>query len=625
MDKRWIYNRLKTMNLFEITWRIQQKALYKREYNLYYLSKKSKVINVKLTKKLCELQPNVKTIGLNLENINFTKFEKLDLFDLYDYDNFKDKWNAGFQTENVWDEERFSNYINCSQKINIGDIRTNWELNRHFQFSCLAKTYYVTGNIMYFNEFRNLFMDWNEHNLFLHGVEWKSAMEVAIRVNSWIFSYAFLFEAMKKYNNEYSDLLELISNGIKVMVNYIIKHRARFSSTNNHLIVEMYAVCLAGVFFEYKPWIKYSSKILTKELKKQNHIDGVNKEMSLHYQSFIMEAYGLLMLIFNKNNIHIPNDWPIYLNNMSEFVCDCCGNFGETIVFGDNDEGKILDLSGVKFDHYRYVLDLMGLVLSKRYSELNSLHENLYWLFTSHEIDKSRKKEKYLSSLSNCYKKGGYTIIRSKDRKVLIGIDHADLGLGKLAAHGHADALSFQLFVKGIPVFVDSGTFNYHIYPEDRDCFRKTDNHNTVSIDGKDQSEMLGPFMWGKKAKCSLLEYKNDPDQVKISAKVEYGDIEHIRTLTYDFESLVNIKDMVKSSKRYTLTFLVNPEIEINVREGCTNLSLNKKCKVQLYNSSRTQDMVSYNYSSMYNKKVIGHAIKYIINEESCITRIQIG
>lgn len=27
--------------------------------------------------------------------------------------------------------------------------------------------------------------------------------------------------------------------------------------------------------------------------------------------------------------------------NMSEFMCDCCGECGETVVFGDNDEGKI--------------------------------------------------------------------------------------------------------------------------------------------------------------------------------------------------------------------------------------------------------------------------------------------
>lgn len=75
-----------------------------------------------------------------------------------------------------------------------------------------------------------------------------------------------------------------------------IKILFKYSSANNHLIVEMYAVGMSGIFFDYKPWEKLAFKILTEELPRQNYADGVNKEMSLHYQSFVMEAYGLLMI-----------------------------------------------------------------------------------------------------------------------------------------------------------------------------------------------------------------------------------------------------------------------------------------------------------------------------------------
>ena len=43
----------------------------------------------------------------------------------------------------------FSYDIPCSQQEDIGDIRTNWELNRHFQFSALAKSYYISGCLLY--------------------------------------------------------------------------------------------------------------------------------------------------------------------------------------------------------------------------------------------------------------------------------------------------------------------------------------------------------------------------------------------------------------------------------------------------------------------------------------------
>lgn len=47
-----------------------------------------------------------------------------------------------------------------------GDIRTNWELNRHRQFTLLAKSYFVTSVDGYFSELSDLFEDWNEQNPF---------------------------------------------------------------------------------------------------------------------------------------------------------------------------------------------------------------------------------------------------------------------------------------------------------------------------------------------------------------------------------------------------------------------------------------------------------------------------
>ena len=85
---------------------------------------------------------------------------------------------------------------------------------------------------------------------------------------------------------------------------------------------------------------------------------------------------------------------------------------------------------------------------------------------------------------------------RGEDR-VSVLFDCAELGYGSIAAHGHADALSFTLRVGGRDVFVDPGTFDYFTYPEWRTYFRTTASHNTLEIDGRDQSAMLGPFLWG--------------------------------------------------------------------------------------------------------------------------------
>lgn len=584
----WYLNRLKAMNMGEICWRFQQKNLQKQERRKYY-KENLPVYEFELLDELKNLNAQVDRISINWNNEKFTVFKEQNLFGGYSYNKYKRAWDAGFQTENVWPTDQCSYDISISQREDIGDIRTNWELNRHYQFAGMAKSFYVTGDLSILEELQELFYDWNNKNHFLCGVEWTSAMEIAIRVNSWIYTYCFLNKAFEKYNLENNKILKDISRGIIVMADYIVKHRAKYSSANNHLIVEMYAVGMSGIFFDYKPWEKLAFNILTKELPRQNYADGVNKEMSLHYQSFVMEAYGLLMIEMKHNHIKIPQIWEEYLMHMSEFMCDCCGEYGETVVFGDNDEGKILDLSGEDFDHYRYVLDLMGSVLPKRYSKMENIHENLYWILSDDFQNSVLKKNCYYSPEVKCYREGGYTLWRSKNNKVLIGIDHADLGFGSLAAHGHADALSFQMFIEGMPVFVDPGTYNYHVPKMMRDDFRATKNHNTVCVDGANQAEILGPFLWGKRYECKEAEVQEQEEEIYFEAAIQNNGNTHKRKMRMSDKDIIKIEicddlELSKDTKKVEQIFMLGTECRW-MEDACINIGnymLNIKSTAQI-------------------------------------------
>jgi uncharacterized heparinase superfamily protein len=79
---------------------------------------------------------------------------------------------------------------------------------------------------------------------------------------------------------------------------------------------------------------------------------------------------------------------------------------------------------------------------------------------------------------------------------VLLVGNGGPLGLKPLAAHGHADALSFWLSIDGNPIFVDPGTFLYHSGGKWRDYFRSTAAHNTVRVDQTDQATILSDFIY---------------------------------------------------------------------------------------------------------------------------------
>lgn len=566
---KWYFSRLKAMDFHEIIWRLHQKQIQKKEYkNIYQLN--LPVIEIPLDEKIIKHKYDSNKIKINKNCKNYKIFTELDLFaGTFDYYKYKKRWNAGFQTDNVWPENEFSYSIPCTGRIDIGDIRTNWELNRHYQFSALAKSFYLTNNVKYLNELYDLFFDWNQHNLFLHGVEWNSPMEIAIRVNSWCFTLAFLNMVDKKYNEpRFLRLKHDLEHGILVMTDHITQHYSSYSSANNHLIIELYAVCLVGILFNNKSWEKESIQKLTDELVRQNYSDGVNKEMSLHYQTFIMEAYGLLMLLMKFNNIEIPAIWNKYLSKMSEFVADSYDDRGQAIIFGDNDEGKILNLSGKSFDYYKYILDLMSIILDVRYTCLKELDENLQWLINDDLLYKSYNKKIYQKKSLKCYKQGGYTFIRDKKKGLFIGIDHADLGFGVLAAHGHADALSFQLYLNGKPIFIDSGTYNYHISPKDRDNFRSTKSHNTVLVNNNNQSEILGPFLWGRKARCEVLQFPLDEHKVLIATHDGYKNVVCKRKFEYDDKNKrFFIEDVIEGTDKYEAHFILPSTINIKFLE----------------------------------------------------------
>src|SRR5206468_507056 len=64
-------------------------------------------------------------------------------------------------------------------------------------------------------------------------------------------------------------------------------------------------------------------------------------------------------------------------------------------------------------------------------------------------------------------------------------VDAGPLGYTAIAAHGHADALSFTLSVGGSEFLIDPGTCAYHTQERWRQYFRGTAAHNTLRVDGR--------------------------------------------------------------------------------------------------------------------------------------------
>lgn len=555
---QWYINRLRAMNLQEVAWRLQQKRLERIERQ--HFGQNAVRVDAEIwNKELVHLQFHGEAFGINLDNTDYTIDTNPRLLHGPDFD----KW-----------PDTFSYSLDYKQRDDLGDARSCWEKHRHFQYALLAKAYHATGEKRYYTELEQKLEDWCVQCPFLHGIAWTSVMEVAIRSINWMLTMVFCKEGK---------LVEKMRIGVINMTDYIVNHYSRFSSANNHLLVEAAAIGVAGYAFDYLPWKQLAIGLLSDELSNQNYADGVNKELSLHYQTFGMEAYCLLARVMQVNGTSIPAEWLNMLDKQGEYVSHAVWREQTPMEFGDDDEGKIVDLQGGVWSHPNYILQFCSLITGKRYHSFQETAENICWFYKKEEIARIKSLPFYDNTQSRCFRVGGNTFLRDASDRIFIGIDHAALGFGQIAAHGHADALSLQMMVDGKVILADPGTYIYHCDLPMRNAFRKTINHNTLCLlDAQnnpiDQSQMLGAFLWGKRAVCTLKYWSSNAKSDLLTASHDgYKPIIHQRSVAFfgkdSNHPTLRVKDSLSDATAWVSTWVLGKECQ--VRQSGENIEIN--------------------------------------------------
>ncbi len=513
MGLSWYIQRLRAMSAGEVAWRFGQKRLSAYERRAF--SKMEPVYAVDAYGRAPKA--NLSRLGIDFANDEFSVGADVELLGGYQYSEYRKRWHAAFQSLGDWPMRFAADYAFGDEGV-PGDIRTNWELNRHRQFTLLAKSYFVTSVDGYFSELSDLFEDWNEQNPFMWGPEWASPMEESIRLINWLVTAAFL-EAV---GDEATDgLRRRLVVGAWVMAAHVRQHYSRYSSANNHTIVEAAGVAVAATVFGEHEWLDEALALLESEVAHQTHPDGVNKEQALHYQLFVMEGLCLVSHALRTIGKALPASLVERLLSMARYARACSVGGGKYIEFGDDDEGVILCLGSEMSCYSDYVLALATLELESdcRWAEDVRCCETIGWLYGKRKLHSANALLLAQNASVESFPDGGVTIVRFDEGHGVLAFDHGPLGFGRLAAHGHADALSVQLYVDGEPVLIDPGTFIYNGDRRMRDKFRSTCVHNTVCVGGGDQSEALGPFLWGRKANVSGFALEECEGCITMSAE----------------------------------------------------------------------------------------------------------
>jgi hypothetical protein len=113
---------------------------------------------------------------------------------------------------------------------------------------------------------------------------------------------------------------------------------------------------------------------------------------------------------------------------------------------------------------------------------------------------------------SRAFPEGGYFVMRdgAGEQGLYLAFDCGPFGYEAVPIHGHADALSFDLYAYGRSLVTDCGVYSYHLGEDWRRYFRGTSAHNTVVVDEKDQSILLGAGRVYRMARATLHQWESN-------------------------------------------------------------------------------------------------------------------
>ncbi len=440
------------------------------------------------------------------------RFSFFNLKDCYLGDSID--WNKDHES-GIEAPVRFAPSINYRDFRVTGDAKVVWEPNRHHQLVVLGRAYRVSGNIHYAEEIVKQIESWLEQCPFGMGMNWRSPLELAIRLINWVWAFDLIRDS-GVFTPEFESRL---LHSVYLHLWEITRKYSYGSSANNHLVGEAAGVFIATSYFHglqnAGKWRDNSYEILAREIIAQTYPDGCTREQAFGYHLFVLQFLLLAGVVARKIEKDFTEAYWKRVEKMFEFSAAMIEG-GPPTMFGDCDDGYVLDLGGDKDGVYGLLS--IGAVLFNRpdFKELaGSYSEPTLWLLglsSRKTFDTIQTAPNQGSLISKAFPESGYYLLqcgqKGSGNEISVLFDCGDLGYKSIAAHGHADALSFTLRAFGEDIFIDPGTYDYFSYPDWRDYFRSTAAHNTVTVDGVDQSVMLGPFMWGDRAKGRCIDWK---------------------------------------------------------------------------------------------------------------------
>lgn len=394
--------------------------------------------------------------------------------------------------------EEFKKWYNIADfNTEYGDIKVVWEASRFSHFVSFARAYLLTNDEKYYKAFSEQLRDWVEKNKYSYGVNYKCGQECSLRMINALLAYTIFENVGITSNSDAEYLMELVNSCYsKVLSNFFYAYKC---IKNNHTLSELMGMIAGAYCCRDDRQIEKAYKLCNKVIEEQFMEDGGYKQFSFNYQRLALQDIECIISMCRATGKQLSRNSIDRIRKSALLMYQCQDEDGDMPNYGANDGALIFPVTSCGFRDFRPTINaIYALSTGNKLFDATQLQEELIW-FSGKGIEQYGREK--IEKVSSQFWNAGLFTLRNSDSWAMIVANEYH------SRPSHMDQLHFDLWINGVNVLCDSGTFSY-AFKEGRELM-KNSAHNTVTVKNELQMNTYSHFMvtdWTKRKLEKITE-----------------------------------------------------------------------------------------------------------------------
>lgn len=493
---------------------------------------------------------------------------------------------------------------------NRGDIKIIWEASRFSHFITLARAFLLTEDKKYYLAFSEQLSSWLKENVYSLGANFKCSQECSLRMVNTLLSFTVFRRVGIATDSDQSNVKDLVDRCYrKVLSNFFYAYKC---IKNNHTISELMGMIVGAWCCEDEQQLDKAFRLLAEVIDEQFTIDGGYRQYSFNYQRLALQDLECILSIQGIVGKCLPEKVNMKIKDAVWLMYQCQDESGDMPNYGSNDGALIFPVTSCSYRDFRPVINTINALITGEQLYAKGKHqEELLWFSAGKQLEDYPCKA--IDRKSSQFPEAGLFTLRGGRSWAMIVLNDYK------TRPAHLDQLHFDLWIEGVNVLCDAGTYSYA--SELGRSLVKNRSHNTVNIDGKSQMTVHGPFLIYNWTKRKLGCCDTDIFEGTMVSSNGYAHKRRVELTDFGYR----IIDSVNCDTSENIFLLFHTPLDVECEGSVARLSWEGNNLFEIHSAKIIKQTISYR-SLYYLKKENDTCIYMNITAgESAVTEIRIN